>query len=63
MDYQQKYDTAAAAKRIGVVTQTLCNWRHKRKGPVYHKIGDKIYYHENDLDAFEQAGRVDPNAK
>jgi hypothetical protein len=57
----QKYDTAAAAERIGVVKQTLCNWRQKRRGPAYHKIGSKVYYSEDDLNKFIDSSRIDPN--
>ena len=59
----RRYDTAAAAERIGVVKQTLCNWRQKRRGPAYHKIGSKVFYSEEDLDKFVEAGRVDPNER
>ena len=58
-----KYDPAAAAERLGVVKQTMSNWRQQRRGPVYFKIGGKIFYKESDLDAYEQAGRIDPNER
>lgn len=58
-----KYDTKSAAVYLGVVANTLCNWRNKRRGPVYHKVGDRVFYYENDLDDFIKAGRIDPNER
>ena len=58
-----RYDTKAAALYLGVVFNTLCNWRNLRKGPVYHKIGDRVFYYENDLDDFVNDGRIDPNER
>ena len=58
-----RYDTAAAAEKIGVVKQTLCNWRFKSKGPAYYKVGDKVYYTDEDLEKFVEAGRVDPKTE
>lgn len=57
----ERYDTEAAAEKLGVASQTLCNWRHKRKGPAYYKIGDRVYYSREDIDRFIKSGRVDPN--
>jgi hypothetical protein len=57
----RRFDSKAAADHIGVASQTMNNWRYRRQGPVYHKVGDKIFYYENDLDDFIKAGRIDPN--
>lgn len=61
-ELKRRYDTRAAAEYLDLHPQTLNNWRFKKRGPAYHKIGDKVFYYKNDLDDFENAGRVDPNA-
>ena len=54
------FNTEVAAKQLDLKPQTLCNWRHQRRGPVYHKIGGRIVYKKSDLDKFLSAGRIDP---
>ena len=42
------------AKRWGVTTRTLLNWRNSGKGPAYLEIsGGTIRYREEDVIAFE----------
>lgn len=36
-----------------VVTGTLANWRNKKKGPKYTKIGGKVRYRESDVIEYE----------
>jgi len=36
--------TAQAAEFLGVTRQTLKNWRSKRVGPTYAKVGRDIFY-------------------
>ena len=43
---------------IGSV-ELLCQWRHKRKGPAYTKIGAKVLYSGDDLNAWLTAQRVE----
>lgn len=38
----------------------LAQWRHKRKGPVFYRLGRKIIYRGADLNAWAEAGRVEP---
>lgn len=40
--------------------EKLAQWRHKRKGPPYFKIGRKIIYAGKDLNAWMATNRVDP---
>lgn len=55
--------TESAAKYLNLKPQTLCNWRHLRKGPVYHILGGRrIVYRKSNLDKFSEAGRIDPEA-
>jgi len=48
-----------AADYLGLNRQTLANWRSKEKGPSYCKLGRRIIYMIEDLDAYLQARRVD----
>lgn len=41
--------------------EKLAQWRHKRKGPPYFKLGRKIIYRGADLNAWVGAHRVDPS--
>jgi len=48
---------AAAAKALGISTETLD--RYKRKGKLpHHRIGDRIVFTEGDLTAFLEACAV-----
>ena len=38
----------------------LAQWRHKGIGPAYYRLGRKIIYRGEDLNAWAEAGRVDP---
>ncbi|WP_300030663.1 MerR family transcriptional regulator [uncultured Roseobacter sp.] len=40
----------------------LAQWRHKRMGPPFYKLGRKIVYCGADLNAWAEANRVDPNS-
>lgn len=55
-----------AASYLGVAKRTLQDWRHRRIGPAYSKLGSgqrcRIVYDVADLDAFLAAGRVEPKA-
>lgn len=39
---------------------TLRYWRAAGRGPAYHKVGVRVLYNLADLEAFVQAGRVEP---
>lgn len=38
----------------------LAQWRHKGIGPAYYKLGRKIIYRGEDLNAWADAQRVEP---
>jgi hypothetical protein len=38
----------------------LAQWRHKNMGPAFYRLGRKIIYRGADLNAWAEAGRVDP---
>ena len=52
--------TDVTAKELDVKTGTLTNWRFNRCGPAYHKIGNRIFYHPNDVKAWISGRRVPP---
>ena len=47
--------TAEAARRIGLSTKTLWNYRHLGKGPKAKPIGRKLAYSIEELDAWLKA--------
>ncbi|WP_420104511.1 helix-turn-helix domain-containing protein [Bosea sp. (in: a-proteobacteria)] len=51
-----------AASLLGTTPETLKNWRHRKRGPAYHRQGRSIRYSLFDLKAFAEGGRVDPKA-
>ena len=54
-------DEREAARVLGVKSfKTLQSWRTQRVGPPYLKIGRAVRYRIEDLHAFMNAGRVDP---
>jgi hypothetical protein len=40
--------------------EKLAQWRHKRIGPAYYRLGRKIVYRGRDLNIWAEANRVDP---
>jgi len=56
---KQRLDTKEAAAYLGYKNpQTLANRRAKRKPPSYIKLGRRILYDIDDLDAYLEANRV-----
>lgn len=52
-----------AAKYLGPVqVRTLQDWRMRRVGPTYIKLGKRVAYDIADLDAFLAGQRVEPKA-
>lgn len=39
--------------------EKLAQWRHKGIGPAFYRLGRKIVYRGEDLNAWAQANRVD----
>jgi hypothetical protein len=48
-----------AADYLGTARQTLAKWRCLKIGPAYYRIGGRILYLKEDLDAFIAGSRVD----
>ncbi|WP_426608855.1 hypothetical protein [Bradyrhizobium sp. McL0616] len=49
-------DCKAAAKRLCVAEGTLSNWRIQGRGPRFVRIGGKVCYRDEDIDAFIAGG-------
>ena len=61
-EWRHSLTEAEAAEYLGFSKQTLANWRHRRQGPPYVKVGGKaIRYLRADLDAFLDSWRVNPS--
>jgi hypothetical protein len=52
---------AAAAKKLGVSKGTLANWRWRKYGPPFLKIGRRIEYLDSDIEEWRTAQRQDPS--
>jgi len=39
--------------------EKLAQWRHKKMGPPFYKLGRKVVYHGADLNDWAEANRVD----
>ena len=61
----QHLDQKALADRWLVSPRTLEQWRWQGRGPRYLKIGGRVVYREQDIEAFEaahlHANTVSPN--
>ena len=58
MTRQPKLSTQEAAAFLGVKPNTLEVWRTKHRGPRYAKIGSRVLYDPEDLEAFFAARAV-----
>ena len=43
--------------------EKLAQWRHKGVGPAFYRLGRKIVYRGEDLNAWAQAQRVEPSTQ
>jgi hypothetical protein len=58
----KRLNEAQAAKRLHVAKATLANWRWRKYGPPFLKIGRRIEYLDDDISAWEESQRRDPTA-
>jgi hypothetical protein len=56
----KRLSEAAAAQKLGVGKGTLANWRWRKYGPPYLKVGRRIEYLDTDLEEWRAAQRHDP---
>ncbi len=50
-----------AAEFLGLAVATLRQWRHRRKGPKFHRFGRAVRYLTSELDDFVRRSTVVPN--
>lgn len=55
---QQKLNTQEAAQFLGLQANTLEVWRCQKRGPKYSKVGRRVLYDINDLEAYFTANSV-----
>jgi predicted DNA-binding transcriptional regulator AlpA len=53
-------DQDEAAGRLGISPRTLANWRYRREGPPYRKVGRSVRYDEDDLRTWAEGTEVIP---
>jgi hypothetical protein len=53
---------AEAAQILFVLPHTLATWRSEKRGPAYVKLGRRVFYRRDDLNAFIAAQRREPTA-
>ena len=53
MDRVKSLTGKLLGRRWGLSYRTLERWRHDRIGPVYLKIGGRIVYRLEDIEAYE----------
>lgn len=41
-----------AAEKLGMTVAALRRWRLERRGPTWYRIGNRVRYREEDLEAF-----------
>jgi predicted DNA-binding transcriptional regulator AlpA len=51
-----------AAEYLHLSKARLDIWRSERKGPVYLKLGGRVFYQTSDLDAFIASSLVRPGS-
>lgn len=44
-----RLDARAAADFLGFTRKTLSQWRSVGRGPLYHKVGNRVFYRVKDL--------------
>lgn len=45
-------NASEAAKHLQINANTLANWRCSGRGPKYYKVGSRVVYRRDDLDAY-----------
>ena len=58
IEKNSNYGEKEAAKLLGLSVKTLQSWRHQSRGPNYLKMGRRILYNSEDLQAFIEKSRV-----
>lgn len=55
--------TDEASRYLGLRSQLLVQWRYDKKGPPFHRLGDRLVrYATDDLDTWLEGQKVAPGA-
>ena len=61
-DSKKRFHTSAEADSyLGLAQGVTASWRNRGRGPAYIKLGRKVVYATEDLDAFLAASRTVPS--
>jgi hypothetical protein len=60
MDQAEHLSEKLLARRWGLSHRTLERWRHDAHGPAYLKVGGRIIYRVEDIEAYEAGQRRIP---
>ena len=60
IDFRKAATTGEAAKLLGMSPSTLEKWRSEKRGPVYFRIGGRIYYRTEDLEQYQESRLRNP---
>jgi hypothetical protein len=52
-----------AAIKLGVTPATLMTWRSIGKGPIFSRIGRRVFYSPADIQAWLATRKIDPATK
>ncbi|WP_137179181.1 helix-turn-helix domain-containing protein [Roseomonas sp. AR75] len=58
----QHINQAQLARRWSLSPRTLERWRWQDQGPAYLKVGGRVLYRLEDVEAFERAAARQPDA-
>jgi hypothetical protein len=62
MTPDSRLDESKAAEQLGVSKATLANWRWRKYGPPFLKVGRRVEYVQGDIDSWRDAQRRDPES-
>lgn len=52
--------TKEVAETFGIPVRTLELWREKRRGPVFYRIGKRVFYKAEELELYISSRAVQP---
>jgi excisionase family DNA binding protein len=52
--------TAETAELVGLAPRSIYRWIRLGEGPVFHRIGGRIFYRRSAIEAFIAAGKMKP---
>jgi len=53
MEHREHLSEKLLARRWGLSHRTLERWRHDARGPVFLKVGGRVIYRIEDIQAYE----------